>query len=346
MSFWNRFLQSNFVIRATHWEHWPFGVIHFPAIIYWLWLSIRARSLVFFSASNPGITMGGMFGESKYDVLKKIPEQYIPKTLLVRTPASASEVLRLMKENCLTFPIIFKPDIGERGYRVEKINNINEVEKYLNTVKANFIIQELVELPFEFGIFYTRFPNEEKGQVTSVVQKEMLTVTGNGSSTLEELILEKPRAKLQWKRLKNIYSYKLHEIVPVNETIELISIGNHCLGTKFINGNHLINESLSSTFDRISKNIDGFYFGRYDLRAASIEDLYMGKIKILELNGCGAEPGHIYDPSHSLPKAVNELLRHWKHIFVIAMMNQRMGVPFITHPEAYSLYKKFKAATR
>ena len=54
----------------------------------------------------------------------------------------------------------------------------------------------------------------------------------------------------------------------------------------FINSNHLITPALSASFDRISKQIDGFYFGRFDLRVKTIEDLEAGNIQILELNGC------------------------------------------------------------
>ncbi|MGC3942925.1 MAG: hypothetical protein QM762_00040 [Chryseolinea sp.] len=68
-------IRSNFFIKLKSWEYWPFGIVQFPLFIYFAWLSLRARSIVFFSASNPGITMGGMFGESKYDVIRKVPLQ-------------------------------------------------------------------------------------------------------------------------------------------------------------------------------------------------------------------------------------------------------------------------------
>ncbi len=86
--------------------------------------------------------------------------------------------------------------------------------------------------------------------------KEMLSVTGDGRSSLQQLILSKDRAKLQWETLKEVYHDQLNEIIPLNKPIELVSIGNHCLGTKFLDGSHLINERLSATFDQISKQIE------------------------------------------------------------------------------------------
>lgn len=337
---------KNFMIRIKSWEYWPFGVIQFPVMVYFLWLAFRARSLVFFSASNPGIVMGGMFGESKYEVLKKLPSRYIPVTALATPPFDGSCLTELIQRAGLNLPVIFKPDLGERGFMVRRINTETEIDSYLAKMKYPFLVQELVDLPLELGVFYARFPRHSKGRVTSVVMKEMLSVCGDGSSTLQELILKKDRARLQWKALKKIYGCNLNDVVPAGQTVELVSIGNHCLGTKFLDGSHLINDRLSATFDEISKQVEGFYFGRFDLRCASVEDLYNGNVKVLELNGCGAEPAHIYHPGYSLFKAIRVLLEHWRNIFLIARENARQGTSFIPLKEARMHYRKFKAATQ
>lgn len=345
MAVWRKIARSNFVIRLRSWEYWPFGIVQFPLFIYWIWLSIRARSPFFFSASNPGIAMGGMFGESKYDVIKKIPEQYIPKTILIKIPVTAADVLEILHREEYKFPVIFKPELGERGFMVKKISSLQDIENYLLKVRVNFLVQELIDLPLEYGVFYRRFPNEKEGEVISVVVKEMLKVAGDGKSTLQELIQQKDRAKLQWNKLKEMYFKRLSEVVPSGKVIELVSIGNHAQGTTFLNGNNLINGKLSAVFDVLSKQIDGFYFGRFDLRCATIENLYEGKIKIMELNGCGAEPAHIYHPNFPLWKAIRILFQHWSDIFVISKLNHQQGVNYISWREAYLFYKKFKAAT-
>lgn len=344
MTPWRKFVRSNFIIKLRSWEYWPFGIVQFPVILYFFWLSLRSRSFIFFSASNPGITMGGMFGESKYDILKKIPAQYRAPSTLVTLPSTTAEVLNILQKHNLKLPVIFKPDLGERGFMVKKINDEKDVAQYIDKTKVDFIAQELIDLPLEFGIFYTRFPNEENGEVTSVVMKEMLSVKGDGRSTLRQLILNKDRAKLQWEKLQTTHKTNLQTIIPEGKIIELVSIGNHCLGTTFLNGNHLITKELSATFDKISKQIEGFYFGRFDLRCASIEDLYSGKIMIMELNGCGAEPAHIYQPGYSLVKAIGVLFRHWRNIFLIAKQNHDHGVPYTSVKEARHYYKIFKAA--
>ena len=193
--------------------------------------------------------MGGMFGESKYDVLKKVPSRYSAATTFIKTPCGKKEIISKMEHQGLKLPVIFKPDLGERGFMVQRINTESDIENYLSRMKHPFVIQELVDLPLEFGVFYLRYPSQHRGQVTSLVMKEMLSVTGDGVSTLGMLIQRKDRAKLQWETLKKTYADDLHEIVPTGKIIELVSIGNHCLGTKFLDGSHLINDKLSTTFN-------------------------------------------------------------------------------------------------
>jgi len=343
---WSRITRSNFLIRLRSWEYWPFGVIQFPLFFYYPWLSLKAGSFTFFSGSNPGIIMGGMFGESKHDVLCKIPHELIPKTFLVCRPVSAEEVGKLIDVQGFRYPVIFKPDIGERGYMVKRINGPADVHAYLHKMPFDFIIQELVDLPVEAGVFYLRYPDEDRGKVISVVLKEMLHVVGDGSSTLQELILNNDRAKLQWKKLSETYRDRLTEVLPPGTRLEIVSIGNHCLGTMFINGNHLISEKMHAAYDAISKQIDGFYFGRFDLRCNSTDDLVAGNVKILELNGCGAEPAHIYDPGFSLLKAVSTLIAHWRAIFDIAQQNKKRGYKYLPLRDAVRYYQTFKSKIR
>lgn len=321
-------------------------VVQFPLMLYWLWLSVKARSLLFFSASNPHITMGGMLGESKYEVLMQLPEMLRPKTVFVNHPVNVTEVIETINKAGMRFPVIFKPDYGERGFMVTRIFSATDVGAYLEKVNCNFLIQELIDLPVECGVFYTRFPNEDKGKVTSIVLKEMLDVVGDGKSTLQELILVKDRATLQWDRLREVHASRLQEVIKVNERVELNSIGNHCLGTKFLNGNHLISERLSETFDRISRQMGEFYFGRFDLRCASYEDLEQGKVKILEVNGCGAEPAHIYQPGFPLLNAYHILFAHWTNLYRISIQNHKRGVPYTSLKDGWKNFKNFKQALK
>ncbi|MCW5912418.1 MAG: hypothetical protein KIT62_15225 [Cyclobacteriaceae bacterium] len=337
--------KSNFFIKLRSWEYWPFGVIQAPLFFMWTWYALKERSLFYFSASNPSILTGGMMGESKFEVLELIPDHVKPKAILVKLPATQQQVLHAMERSGLSWPVIFKPDLGERGWMVRKIKNAEDIDRYLSEIKTDFIVQEFVDLPLEFGVFYIRFPSQPHGFVNSITGKEFLSVTGDGTNTLQQLILNKDRAKLQWDKLKVAYAGQLDEIIPKGKKIELVSIGNHVLGTTFLNCNHLITGKLSTSFDRISKQINGFYFGRFDLRCASLEDLENGDVKIMELNGCGAEPAHIYHPGSSLLQGIRDLITHWRNLYRVSQENHECGVPYLSFREGRTIYRNFKKIT-
>lgn len=283
-------------------------------------------------------------GESKFEVLELVPNEVKPKAILIRHSATTESVLLALLENNLSFPVIFKPDMGERGWMVRKIKSEEDVLQYLKEIKIDFLAQELVDLPLEFGVYYLRFPDQQNGFVNSITMKEFLSVEGDGKKAIAELILEKDRARFQWNILAAVYKEQLDEILPAGKKMELVSIGNHCLGTTFLNGNHLITPKLSASFDRISKQVKDFYFGRYDLRCASLEDLENGIVKIVELNGCGAEPAHIYHPGASLWKGVGDLITHWKNLYKISRQNHERGVPYLSFREGRKIFNRFKAA--
>lgn len=329
--------------RLTHWEYWPMEIVYFPAFFYWIYLGIRARSLFFFSASNPGIETGGMLGEEKFSILEKIPEAYRTPTLLFKYPFEAEDLLFQLEERHWNFPLIFKPDVGERGNRVEKIENRVQALEYLSGCTYDILVQPFIDYPIELGVFYYRYPSQRKGHVISVTEKEFLTVKGDGIHTLGELIHANPRAAMQSDRLYRKYDQQWNSIIAGGEALLLEPIGNHCRGTSFRNANEMINEQLIAVFDTISKEIDGFYFGRFDLKCRSVEDLMKGEhICIMELNGAGSEQGHIYHPGFSFFSAVKTILQQWRILFEISRENHERGVPYMTLKETRSYLRKSK----
>lgn len=102
---------------------------------------------------------------------------------------------------------------------VRKIKSIADIEQYLSEIKIDFIVQEFVSLPLEYGVFYVRYPSQPHGFVNSVTGKEFLSVTGDGSKTLQRLILEKDRAKIQWGTLKQVYAAQLQDVIPLGKSL-------------------------------------------------------------------------------------------------------------------------------
>lgn len=333
---------SPFWIRLTHWEYWPFGVLYIPVYFYWFWLCLRARSFFFFSASNPGIENGGFLGESKSDILKIVPAELVPKSLLIRVPADNDLLMRSIRDHGFDFPLIVKPDIGERGWLVERIHSMEDLLTYAAGMNVNFLIQDYVDDPVELGIFYYKYPNEPSGVISSVVIKETLKVSGDGISTIGNLVNEYPRAKLVKEKLHETLGEHWNDIPGAGETVELEPIGNHCRGTTFLDGNHLINSKLTSVFDDISSKVEGFYFGRFDVKCKSIEELYEGKLVILELNGAGSEPAHIYHPGASIFNAYKVIFYHLRQLLNISRLNKSLGVRYLSFGEGLRAIRKLR----
>jgi hypothetical protein len=107
--------------------------------------------------------------------------------------------------------------------------------------------------------------------------------------------------------------------------VHLAELGSHCRGAIFLDGMHLWTPTLEERIDQISKTHDGFYLGRYDVRAASTDHFRAGQFKVIELNGVAAEPTHIYDPRVSLWSTYRALYHHWTLAFDIGAANRRSG---------------------
>lgn len=333
------YLTKRFYIKFSHWEYWPMWLVYFPVSLYYIFLSIKAKSFFFFSSSNPGIETGGMFFESKWDIFKLIPKEFYPSTLLIGPNENINDVLIQMKNASIDFPIIAKPDRGERGWLVQKINSVDELNKYNNAMHIDFLIQTYIDYPLEFSIFYYRHPKSATGMITSVTLKSLLSVKGDGKNNIETLILSSNRSFLQYERLLKKDEIDFKKVLSLGEEFLLVPYGNHVLGTMFLDYHHIIDQALNDTFNTICKKIEGFYFGRLDLRCNSVEDLKKGKhFSILELNGAGAEPAHIYDPSFSFCKAQLVIAKHFKMMYEAASENKKNGVQFMN----YKLYKETK----
>jgi len=316
------------LIRLTQWEYWPFSLFYFPVFFYYFWLSFRKRSLFFFTSANPKIEFGGMFGERKSDIFKLIPKEFIPETYLI---ARGDLKDAKAKSEKIGFPLIAKPDIGERGVWVKKIKSDEELAAYAEACPVEFLLQKFIEYPIELGVFYVRYPHKEKGAVTSIVRKNFLKVTGDGMRSINELLRENTRALLT-ADLESEYLKKAGGSIPKRgEEVLIEPIGNHCRGTRFLNDNEQIDEDLNEAIDTLAKQISGFYFGRFDLRCKSYKELkQLRAFKILELNGAGSEPGHIYQPGYSLFRAYRDILWHLNILADISEQNKLSGVPYCT----------------
>lgn len=312
------------------------------------WFALRARQPFFFSAVNPAIETGGLWGESKFKILRRMPDTHVPPTILVKKGTDFQTVVLRMQEVGLdSFPVIAKPDVGERGLLVTKIRSETELQDFMARYPIDFLIQGFVALPLELAVLCHRLPGSQQATVTSICIKEMLKVTGDGQSTIRQLMQASDRASLQLARFQAENPALLNQVLPAGQTLELEPIGNHCRGTMFLNGNSHIDEQLTQAFASVLAQMGDIHYGRFDMKCQSIEHLRnTGEFKAVEFNGIGGEPAHIYDPSYPVWKKYRDIYRHWKVIYRIyklqkanriAPMSLKEGIERL---KTYSLYKK------
>lgn len=344
----SRLWWRRFFIKLRSWEYWPMYVFNTPVIFIWLWNAIRSKNLCFFTLANPGIETGGLFGESKSGILDLIPAAYKPKTLLVSSSHSVEKILQRLRSENMEFPLMAKPEVGERGWLISKVHNANELEDYRSSHPIDFILQTYVDFPIEVSILVYRMPDARQSGVTSICEKRFLQVKGDGSSTLGELIMQQDRAVLQYEKLRDKFGYKWEDVLPANETMILEHVGNHCRGTMFLNRHEENDEQITTIMTGILASMPGMYYGRFDMRIGSWASLRAGKeIMVLEFNGVASEPAHIYQPGYSLWTAYKDVSMHWEIIRKIARQNRQLGHPPVTLKKLISgliLYFRYKRA--
>jgi membrane protein DedA with SNARE-associated domain len=318
--------------RFQYWEFWPAWVFYPPVALYCLWLSIKHRGLTLPTAANPGMFSGGLVGESKIATLKNLMEtspEFTAEAELLRG-SSPQERLESFREIChrrgISYPLVLKPDVGQRGAGVKLIQSEEQVSEYLQRTAAPLIVQRFAQGPHEAGIFYYRFPNEPLGHIFAITKKVFPEITGDGRSTIAELIWKDPRARF----LAQVYLRRLRgrqeEVLVADEALKLVQAGNHAQGCIFRDGLHLCTPALIETIDNISRKVPGFYIGRYDIRYANEADLEAGRsFHIVELNGAASEATSIYDARNSLFAAYRTLFRQWNLVFAIGAANRQEG---------------------
>lgn len=330
--------------RLIRWEFWPLWIFYFPVIIYILYLCLKHRSLTLFTAVNPAIPAGGFVNESKSEILKnlKAKTEQVARFKTISGNLSLENKIEHLRSfshesNGPHFPVVLKPDVGERGKGVEIIENENQAKCYFEIHLEDTIIQEFVT-GNEFGIFYYRFPDSNKGRIFSITEKRFPAIVGDGVQTLESLILNDERAVCKAPFFLKKFRNRLMEIPDKGETIALTDVGTHCLGALFLDGMHIYSEQLLSAVDGMSKQYDGFYFGRYDIITSSVDSIKQGgDFKVIELNGLTSEATHIYDPRNKLYYAYRTLMKQWRIAFKIASMNQKRGINPVSVSEMLKL---------
>lgn len=317
-------------LRLVRWEYWPIWVFYPPIVLSILRRAVEHRSALVFTAANPCMPAGGFVGESKGDILAALAGARDLVPAMERLPSALAAEERWARfsgftaRHGLSYPVVLKPDRGQRGEGVRVVRSADEARGILTAAKVDMLAQAFVP-GVEYGVFYARHPEDACGRVFSITHKVLPSVVGDGVHTLERLILMDPRSLAMARVHLAHQTARLAWVPAAGERVALGDLGTHCRGATFLDGRDVLTSALEESVERLSRSAPGFCFGRYDLRAASREELMAGRFQVIELNGVTSEAAHIYDPRYGVRFAWRTLAEQWRLAFAIGAANVRRG---------------------
>ncbi|SIO96062.1 D-alanine--D-alanine ligase [Vibrio spartinae] len=332
-------------------EFVPGWVFYTPVIAQSLCLGIKHRCLGLPLIANPTIKLSGMVGESKQDILNLAgahAKQWIePFISCIRNgediDLQTNRALAEMVQANLSFPLVAKPDLGCRGVGVKLLHSRAQLRDYFASFPCNasFLLQRKAPYQAEAGVFYVRYPGEEQGEIISITLKYVPSVIGDGVHTLQQLIERCPRAG----QLTHLYfprhQDKLNWVPDAGQEFQLAFAGSHSRGSIFRNGNTYITEALTRKLDEILKDVEGYHYGRLDIKFEDMNQFMAGEnFTILEINGASSEATHIWDRNTPLKDIFTTLLNQYRILFEIGARQKKQGHKV---PSIISLLKEWRA---
>ena len=318
--------------RLARYEFWPIALLYLPLIPWFAWLAWRHRSLTVFTACNPAIPAGGFVGESKRAINDAFAASgRVPR--FVMALASEDTADRIQKasqfrvQEELDWPLVLKPDAGQRGQGVAIVRSHDEIERYFDTHRGDTLVQEFVP-GIELGAFYYRDPKSHQEGILSLTTKEVPRVLGDGQKTLERLILEHPRGAIMAPTYFREAGAALEQVPDAGSVIPLSTVGAHSRGTVFLDGEQLRTPELEAAIKALAESCEGFDFGRFDLMFPSEAAVRKGgPFQMIELNGVTAESTNLYDPKYQFRDAYRILAQQWSLAFKIGAARRDLGHP-------------------
>ncbi|RYF44155.1 MAG: hypothetical protein EOO25_00525 [Comamonadaceae bacterium] len=311
-------------------ERMPKWLICIPLVLQWLWLTLKHGSATLPSASNPGITAGGLVGETKLEYFDCMGPLARAATAahcaLPPEGRDADQAQAAMVQAGLRFPLVAKPDLGMCGFGVCRLDDALDLARYLRAFPRDqtIVLQQYLPQEGEAGIFYARPPGED-GRIIGLALRHFPRVTGDGRSTIAALIAADPRAD----RIHNAghaLALDTGRVPAAGEVVRLATIGSTRVGGLYRNGAGCITPALTAAIDAIARDMGDFHFGRFDVRFESLPALREGRgFSIMEVNGAGSEAIEAWDPQTGLVQAFRTIFAKQRLLFEIAAANRSRG---------------------
>ena len=317
-------------------EFWPGWLVYLPVWLWALWLSLRHRGVRLPLVANPLFPAGGLFGEVKSDILDQMrggADAWVAAYVKIDRGTDSCQfvayrALAQAQAAGLDFPLVAKPELGCRGAGVRPVRDLEELTAYVAGFPQGeaFLLQALVDVEGEAGVFYVREPGQTRGEIISLTLKYFPHVIGDGCRSLEQLIRDDPRAGQLSHLYLGRHAARLSDVLAPGEPFRLAFAGSHSRGAIFRDGTDLVTEAMRARFDAIAQSVPEFWFGRFDVRFDNFAELQAGRgFCIVECNGAGSESTHIWDSRTTLRAAYAALFRQYALLWRIGAANRARG---------------------
>jgi pimeloyl-ACP methyl ester carboxylesterase/membrane protein DedA with SNARE-associated domain len=334
------------VMKLRHWarhEFWSVWQLYLPIALAVLLRGLARFRGAAFTAANPGLGwLGGFTGEEKSETLGKFSgKSHLPLAAFAKIRANKDTDVRVdaakkfMQENALTYPVALKPDAGDDGLGVNRIANEAQLAEWLARFNEDALLQRWVN-GVEFEVVWTRLPGATHGHILSVVEKNFVSVVGDGHRTLEELIWADDIAVSQGKLYLRLNWRRASEVIPAGEVFPLTHIGTHALGARMLDRQDLRIEILAQELDKLADAVGGLHYAVYDFRvdasatgwgrgAKAAPVFHAAEWTITGVSGAGVVSSRLRDQSVRLGYALASARRQIHAAFIAADENRRTG---------------------
>ena len=315
-------------------ERMPKWLICVPLVVQWLWLSLRYGGATVPSAANPHITSGGLVGEGKLEYFRGMGPLARALTAThcavfndgTTTPAALQQA---MQHSGLAFPVVAKPDLGLCGYGVRLLPDMAALVAYLSAFPRDetVVLQRYLPQEGEAGIFYARDPVTGEGRIIGLALRYFPRVTGDGRSTVAELVAADPRARRIARSPRHECKVPADSVPAAGQQVRLATIGSTRVGGLYRDGAALATPELTRAVDAVARDMPAFHFGRFDVRFDTLRELAAGRgFTIMEINGAGSEAIEAWDPDTGVIEGFRMIFAKQRLLFAIGAAQRRNGV--------------------
>ena len=268
---------------------WPGWLLYLPVRLGIVLLSLRHRRLTAFASANPALgRVGGFIGDSKSLLLRPFQrDSRCCPTLALSLEDPADERVRQATAfaACHGFPLVFKPEVAEDGAGLRFVHSQAQLERLVLGAEEDFLLQKFIP-GFEVEVVWRRNPGRDDGRIMAVVHKQDVGVRGDGEQTLEELIWLNEIAVSRADLFIRCHARDLNRVIPAGQKVTLNLTGSYGHGARCRHRADLATVELDAAVTAFAKRFPGLHFARFDLRAASLEDLKAGRFIVTEVGGC------------------------------------------------------------